>query len=165
MLQWLKYLATNKEWKVEIVRSTLLPILEVSLILDEVNCKRSVTDMLQVSVSGSLEPDLRCVLPLFTSIVDGLFFLYIKENVGPFNSELAEQALNDLVSRHLAFSTTRLFKLLEVISVLNAELVKRSLPKIRNQVCITEAKRGTGQDTILRFLFTFFLCCTTCLTH
>jgi len=85
------------------------------------------------------------------------FFIYIKENVGPFNSELAEQALNDLVSRHLAFSTTRLFKLLEVISVLNAELVKRSLPKIRDQVCITEAKRGTGQDTILRYLFTFFL--------
>jgi len=84
-------------------------------------------------------------------------FFYNVKIFWPFNSELAEQALNDLVSRHLAFSTSRLFKLLEVISVLNAELVKRSLPNIRDQVCITEAKRGTGQDTILRLLFTLLL--------
>ena len=74
--------------------------------------------------------------------------------------QLAEEAINELVTRHLAFSTSRLFKVLEVISYLNVELVRSSLPKIRDQVCITEAKRGTGQDTILRL--EFLLSCTIC---
>ena len=74
MLQWLRYLSTNKEWKVEILRSTLLPLLEVSLLLEEVNCKRSVTDMLKISFGDSLEPELRC--DAFSLVNQLRFFSY-----------------------------------------------------------------------------------------
>lgn len=59
-------------------------------------------------------------------------------------------ALKELIDRHLAFNSNRLFKLLEVISVLNNELVKKILPRIKELVVITEAKRGTGIDSTLR---------------
>lgn len=58
--------------------------------------------------------------------------------------------MKELVSRHMAFNSNRLFKLIETLSILNAELVKRILRKVRDQVAITEAKRGTGTDSILR---------------
>ena len=106
--------------------------------------------MLQISVGGSLEPELKC--DAFSLANQQRLFLDI---FLIHHRQLAEQAISDLVSRHLAFSTSRLFKLLEVISVLNGDLVRCSLPKIRDQVCITEAKRGTGQDTILRLEFHF----------
>ena len=71
---------------------------------------------------------------------------------------VVEQALNELVGRHLAFNSNRLFKLMEVISFLNQDLVRRTLPKIREQVAVTEAKRGTGADSVLRYQIYFLMC-------
>jgi hypothetical protein len=45
-------LITNKEWKLEILKSILLPIFELSLILDEIVGKKTVTDFLQSAVSS-----------------------------------------------------------------------------------------------------------------
>jgi predicted nucleotidyltransferase len=64
-----------------------------------------------------------------------------------------EQALNEFVGRHLAFNSSRLFKLMEVISFLNADLVRRTLPKLREQVAVTELKRGIGADSVLRYVY------------
>lgn len=75
------------------------------------------------------------------------------EIVFPKLRTVVEQALSDFVGRHLAFNSNRLFKLIEVISFLNSDLVRRVLPKIREQVAITESKRGTGIDSILRYVF------------
>lgn len=61
-----------------------------------------------------------------------------------------EQALNELIGRHLAFNSSKLFKIMEVISFLNADLVRRTLPKLREQVAVTELKRGIGTDSVLR---------------
>ena len=64
--------------------------------------------------------------------------------------KFVEDALKELIDRHLAFNSNRLFKLLEVISVLNNQLVKQILPRIKELVVITEAKRGIGVDSTLR---------------
>ncbi|XP_046635826.1 protein MMS22-like [Daphnia pulicaria] len=123
-LHWLKFLITNKDWKLEILKSILLPIFELSLILDEIVGKKTVTDFLQSAVSS---PNAE-------------------------QTAVMEQALNEFVGRHLAFNSSRLFKLMEVISFLNADLVRRTLPKLREQVAVTELKRGIGADSVLRQL-------------
>ena len=68
---------------------------------------------------------------------------------------IAERTLKELIDRHLAFNSNRLFKLLQVISVLNGDLIKQILPRIKQLVVITEAKRGTGIDSTLRLIFFF----------
>ena len=70
---------------------------------------------------------------------------------------VSERCLRDLIVRHLAFNSNRMFKLVEVISVLNADLVRRILPFLRDHVAITEAKRGTGIDSTLRSVFFIFI--------
>lgn len=51
----------------------------------------------------------------------------------------------------MAFNSNRLFKVVETLTLMNADLVKRILPHLRDHVVITEAKRGTGVDSILRY--------------
>lgn len=123
-LHWLKFLITNKDWKLEILKVILLPIFELSLILDEMVGKKNVTDFLQSAVSTPNAEQMAVM----------------------------EQALNELIGRHLAFNSSKLFKLMEVISFLNADLVRRTLPKLREQVAVTELKRGIGTDSVLRQL-------------
>ena len=64
--------------------------------------------------------------------------------------EICEKALNELIERHLAFNSNRLFKLIEVVCVLNSPLVAQMVPVLRHNVQTTEAKRGTGADLTLR---------------
>lgn len=40
----------KQEWKLEILSAVLLPLLELALMLEEVNGKRSVTDMLKTAI-------------------------------------------------------------------------------------------------------------------
>lgn len=136
---------TNQEWRLDIVRGVMLSILELSLILDEIPGKKSVTDFLQVAICDQEPAQMYVVIQI-------LFRAY---NSSRNCRKLAEEALSELVSRQLAFNSNRLFKLIEVVSFLNNDLVKRVLPNIKNQVAITEAKRGTGTDSTLRYVFIY----------
>lgn len=63
---------------------------------------------------------------------------------------MCERALKELVERHFAFNSLRLFRLMEAVGVLNGRLVGRLVPALHQQVHSTEAKRGTGADATLR---------------
>ena len=44
----------NRDWKMDIIKSTILHVLELALILDEISsCKRSVSDYFQSVLCGS----------------------------------------------------------------------------------------------------------------
>lgn len=44
----------NRDWKMDVIKSTILHVLELALILDEISsCKRSVSDYFQSVLCGS----------------------------------------------------------------------------------------------------------------
>lgn len=58
--------------------------------------------------------------------------------------------LMQLVNRHLAFSATRVMRLLQQMAHACPDLVIVALPEIKREIQVVEQRRGVGYDSVLR---------------
>lgn len=113
------------DWLEIMCCSLLLPLLELLLNLEEQTTKRLATDFLQKVLQEA-------------------------EDRGVPSRKVLVGHLQELVARHMSWSSGRLFRVLRVVSVLHRPLLMEALPHVTRAVTRTEEKRGTGLDHTLR---------------
>ena len=113
------------DWLETLCGSLLLPLLELLLTLEEQTSKRLATDLLQKLLQEA-------------------------EDQGIPSRRLLVDRLQQLVGRHMSWSSGRLFRVLRVVAVLHRPLLLEALPHVTRAVTRTEEKRGTGLDHTLR---------------
>lgn len=113
------------DWLEAMCSVLLLPLLELLLTLEEQVTKRLATDLLQKLLQEA-------------------------QDRGVPQKDVLVGRLQELVGRHVSWSSSRLFRVLRVVAVLHRPLVLEALPHVTRAVVRTEEKRGTGLDHTLR---------------
>lgn len=113
------------DWLEAMCSVLLLPLLELLLTLEEQVTKRLSTDLLQKMLQEAQD---RGIPP----------------------KDILVGKLQELVGRHMSWSSGRLFRVLRVVAVLHRPLLLEALPHVTRAVVRTEEKRGTGLDHTLR---------------